>query len=125
MSAASPGPRVSRSSPFAEHVAAVGGRDGSLCALLDEQHGEAALPDRRERFEDDVDDRRREPERRLVEQQDVRLRDERARDRKLLLLAAGQRAGLPPAELPDDREELVHRRRMPRRRATCERRGRA
>ena len=36
-----------------------------------------------------------------------RLRDERAGDRELLLLAAGERAGLAAAEVADDREELV------------------
>ena len=60
-----------------------------------------------ERPEHDVDDRRREPERRLVEQQDVGLGDQRARDRELLLLAAGECARLALAELLDDRKELV------------------
>ena len=90
-----------------DHVRAVGERDRALRALLDEQHREAALADRGERVEDDVDDARREPERRLVEEQDVGLRDERARDRELLLLAARERARAPPAELVDDREQLV------------------
>ena len=40
-----------------------------------------------------LDDARGKPERRLVEQQHVRLRDERARDRELLLLPAGERTG--------------------------------
>ena len=61
----------------------------------------------RERLEDDVDDGRREAERRLVEQQHVGRGDERARDRELLLLAAGERAGGPAPELLDDREQLV------------------
>ncbi len=88
-------------------MAAIGGRDGSLCALLDEQDGDPAVPNRRERVEHDVDHRWREPERRLVEQQDVRLGDERSSDRKLLLLPAGQGACLARAELLDDREQLV------------------
>ena len=62
-----------------------------------------------ERLEDDVDDRRREPERGLVEEEHVRARDERARDRELLLLAAGERARLPAPELLHDREQLVDR----------------
>ena len=61
----------------------------------------------RERVEDDVDDRRRKPQRRLVEQQHVGLGDERARDRELLLLAAGEHPGVSPPELVHDREELV------------------
>ena len=55
---------------------------------------------------------RREPERRLVEQQHVGPRDERARDRELLLLAARERARRAGARNSrDDREELVDPRR--------------
>ena len=79
---------------------AVGERDRALRTLLDEQHREAAVADRGERLEDDVDDARREPERRLVEQQDVRLGDERPRDRELLLLAARERACLAARGTP-------------------------
>ena len=89
------------------HVRAVGERDRPLGALLDEEHGEPRLADLAERLEDDVDDLRSEAERRLVEQENVGLRDERARDRKLLLLAAGERAGVATAEFLEDREELV------------------
>ncbi len=88
-------------------MAAVRGGDGSLRALFHEQHGDAPLPNRGERAEDDVDDSRREPERRLVEEQDVGLGDERTRDRQLLLLAAREGARLARAELLDDRKELV------------------
>ena len=49
-------------------------------------------PDLGERVEDDVDDLRRQPQGRLVEQQHVRARDERPPDRELLLLAAGEGA---------------------------------
>ena len=80
---------------------------------------------RRERLEDDVDDARREPERRLVEQQHVGLGDERARDRELLLLAARERAGLPAAELVHDREELVDARSNAASAAAFRRRGEA
>ena len=64
-----------------------------------------------ERREDHVDDGRREPERRLVEQEHVRRRDERAPDRELLLLPARERAGLAVAELRQHRKELVGARR--------------
>ena len=59
--------------------------------LLDEQHRRAAAPDLRDRLEHLVDEDGREAERRLVEEQQPRLGDERAGDRELLLLAAGQR----------------------------------
>src|SRR5205085_818207 len=49
---------------------------------------------------------RREPERRLVEEQELRARHERAGDRELLLLAAGERGGRQPQALAEDREEL-------------------
>ena len=52
------------------------------------------------RVEDDVDDGRRQPERGLVEQQHVGARDERARDRELLLLPAGERARVAGAGTP-------------------------
>ena len=99
VSSASAGPSVRRSSPFASTWLRSASRDRPLRALLDEQHREPAVLDRGERVEDDVDDARREAERRLVEQQHVGLGDERPRDRELLLLAAGERARLPRAEL--------------------------
>ena len=69
-------------------------RDSSLCTLLDEQDRETAVADRRECLEDQVDHARSEPERGLVQEQHLRVRDERPRDRELLLLAAGERACL-------------------------------
>src|SRR5207248_4893396 len=78
-----------------------------LRALLDEQDRDAVGADLRERLEDALDDGRREAERRLVEQQHLRLRNQGARDRELLLLSAGERSGAAPPELPQDREELV------------------
>ena len=50
-----------------------------------------------------------EAERRLVEQQHVGRGDERAADRELLLLAAGERPCLATAEVGEHREELVGR----------------
>ena len=73
-----------------EHVASVRERDRTLRALLDEEYRDAALADGRKGVEDDVHDARREPERRLVQEEHVGLGDERARDRELLLLAAGE-----------------------------------
>ncbi len=88
------------------HVGPVGERDRALRALLDEQHGDAAVADLQEHVEDDVDDRGSEPERRLVQEQDVGRGDERTRDRKLLLLTAGERARLPPPRVDDHWEQL-------------------
>ena len=66
------------------------------------------VADLAERLEQRLDDGRREPERRLVEQQHVGPREQRAGDRELLLLAARERPGLALRELGDDREEAVH-----------------
>ena len=63
--------------------------------LLDEQHREPTVPDRRERLEDDVDHSRGQAERGLVEQQDLGVGHESPRNRKLLLLTARERTGLP------------------------------
>ena len=88
-------------------VRAVGERDGALRALLDEQHGHAAVANLRQRVEDDVHDRRGEPERRLVQEQDGRACHERACDRELLLLSTREHAGLPRPELRHDRKQLL------------------
>src|SRR5215212_4093818 len=90
-----------------EDVRPVGEGDRPLSTLLDEQHGHSSLADLVQRFEDDAHELRREPERRFVEQQEVRPRDERARDRELLLLSAGQRSCRALGELLHDREEIV------------------
>ncbi len=87
---------------------AVGERDGQQAALLDEENRDAPLPDRCEHAEERLDDGGREPQRGLVEQQDVRSRDEGARDRKLLLLAARQRAGGAVSRLGNDGEEVAN-----------------
>ena len=63
-------------------------------------------PDLGDRLEDLVDELRRQAERRLVEQEQARLGDQRAGDRELLLLAAGQRSRGPAEGLPQDREAV-------------------
>ena len=60
--------------------------------LLDEQDRRALLVDLGDDREDLGDEHRREPHRRLVEQQHPRLGHQGAPDRQHLLLAAGQRA---------------------------------
>ena len=56
-----------------------------------------------------LDDQRRESERQLVDHQQLRLRDERLREREHLLLAAGQAPGLLVEALAEDREDLETR----------------
>src|SRR4029450_12817454 len=52
-------------------------------------------------------DHRREPEAQLVEEQELRLARERTRDREHLLLAPGERADSPSAQVLERREVLV------------------
>ena len=68
----------------------------AVCVHL-AQHAENAL-----------DDQRRKAERGFIENQQTRLRDERAADRQHLLLAAGEHAGALMAALLQDREILIH-----------------
>ena len=80
--------------PGLEHVAAVRGVERHQRVLLDEQDRRALLVDLLDDVEDPLDEDRREPERRLVEQQQLRARHQRAADRAHLLLAARHRPGL-------------------------------
>ena len=61
-----------------------------------------------EDLEDLVDHQRREAERRLVEEQELRPREQRAGDRELLLLAARELRARPVAVAPEHREALEH-----------------
>ena len=86
--------------PDLEHVRALRGGKRDARVLLDHEHREPHLV--RERGDELVEvahDRRREPERRLVEQQQLRPRDERPSEGEHLLLTAGQGSRLlvPPA----------------------------
>ena len=107
VSSASAGVRVIRSSPFASTYV----RSANATVRCARCSTSRTLTPRSRisasACEDDVDDRRREPERRLVEQEHVRIGDERPPDRELLLLAARERSRLAAAELGEDREELV------------------
>ena len=58
-----------------------------------------------DRLEDLLDQDRREPERRLVEQQEPRPGHQRPADREHLLLAARQRAALLVGPLAEPREQ--------------------
>ena len=74
--------------------------------LLDEEHGQAlARVELGDDLEDLLDDERREPERGLVEQQQLRPAHQRARDGEHLLLAARQRAAALVQALLEARED--------------------
>src|SRR5262245_41555766 len=76
-----------------QHVAAVRDREGHVRILLDDQHGDARLVDLLDDLEAPLDEDRREPHRRLVHKQELRLRHQRPSHRDHLLLAARQRSG--------------------------------
>ena len=83
----------------------VGEADRELGALLDEEDGDAASADLGERLEDPVHDRRGEPERGLVEEEQVGPSDERPRDGELLLLPAREDSGRSVTRVVHDGEE--------------------
>src|SRR5262245_55146641 len=81
--------------PLLEHVHAVGEIEREPDVLLGEQDRQPMgfeLPDLLLQV---LDDERREPLRRLVEQKQLRITHQRARDREHLLLAAREETALP------------------------------
>ena len=76
--------------------------------LLDDENRRALLVDRADDVEHLVDEDRRKAHRRLVHQQQLRPRHQRASDRDHLLLAARQRAGVLVEPLLDAREQCEH-----------------
>ena len=89
-----------------EHVAAVGDRERDVRVLLDDEHGDALVVHLLDDLEALLDEDRSEPHRRLVHQQQLRVRHQRAAHRDHLLLAARERSGQLLAPLVDAREEL-------------------
>src|SRR5919197_294575 len=87
-----------------EDVAAVRDVERHQGVLLDEQDRRALRDD----LADPLDEDRREPHRRLIEQQQLRARHQRPADRHHLLLAARERSGLLCLALGEAREQLVN-----------------
>ena len=92
-----PGPPVDLA--VDQDVGAVGDLERAVDVLLDEQDRRPLVAQAGEELEDLVDDDRRQPERRLVEQEQPRARHQRPADREHLLLAAGERARRLPQPL--------------------------
>jgi hypothetical protein len=90
-----------------QHMRASCERDRPLGTLLDEENCNAAVPDLRQRLEDLIDECGSKTERRLVQEEDRGLGDERTSDRELLLLPARQDARLAAPIFAQDREQLV------------------
>src|SRR5581483_1325666 len=74
--------------------------------LLDENDGGAGIDHRLQRFVEPSDRDWREPQRDLVDEEQPRIRHQRAPDRSRLLLAAGKGAAALPAVLAQHRERL-------------------
>src|SRR5258705_7408712 len=87
-----------------EQVRAIDHPEHLLHVLLDDQHGQTAGPDAIDQLEHLLDQNRRQPGGRLVEQEQLRLGHQRAADRAHLLLAARHAAGELMASLTHPRE---------------------
>src|ERR1700759_3724304 len=91
-------------SPFGEDVGAAGDLEALHHVLLDQQNGHAFGMDARDEREQFLDQKRREAERGLVENEQCRLGHQPAADGEHLLLAARKRAGSLAAALAQPRE---------------------
>src|SRR5262249_58280879 len=82
----------------AHHIDAAGNVEHALRVLLDQKDGHALRADRREEPVDLIDHQRSKAERRLVEHEKPRSRQQRPGNGELLLLAAGKLpCGLAPS----------------------------
>src|ERR1700690_92579 len=89
------------------HVVPVRDRRRETEVLLDQKYGETLALEPRDRTPDLLDDDRREPLGRLVEQQQMRASAQDAADREHLLLAAGKLGALAAAPLAQIRKKFV------------------
>src|SRR5262249_8426271 len=99
---------LQRDASLQEAIDAVRRAGRALDVLLDQHDRGALRPDPCERGVDLLDDHRRQTERDLVAEQELRIRHERATDRDHVLLAARERIRALPAALAENREQLVH-----------------
>src|SRR5438034_1251362 len=91
--------------PFLDDVGAVREPPGELHVLLGQENREPAALEGGDVLRERAHDHRREPLRRLVQQEEPRVGHQRPRDRQHLLLAAGEARAALAAELPELREE--------------------
>ena len=84
--------------PCFQNVRVFGKAQRELGILLHQHDGHAPLVNLRDESADLLDEDRRESDRRLVQQKNLRTRHQRSADRKHLLLAAGE--GLGPLTTP-------------------------
>ena len=108
-----------------DEVDAVGDLEREAVVLLGEQDADALAAHRVEPLGDPLDDHRREPLARLVEHEQLRAGQHRARHREHLALAAGERARAVALQLGELREGAVGVGRRPLGAAVAVRPGRA
>src|SRR5262245_53195030 len=91
-----------------EHVDAVGEVEREIHVLLGEQDREPVGLEPADLLLQMIDHERGQPFRRLVEQQELGIAHQGARDRQHLLLTAGEEAARPVAQLAQGREQVEH-----------------
>ena len=95
--------------PAAHDDDAVADRKGLAHVLLHQQYRHAPLgPQPRDRLDQVLEQLRRQPDARLVQQQHLRSGQQRTRNADHLLLPAAQRARHAPGELLDPRQQFQH-----------------
>src|SRR5262249_31772162 len=93
--------------PELQHVGVIGDLEGLGGVLLDHQDRLTESTEALDDAEDLLEDERRQAERRLVEQDEPRLEEQRARHLQHLLLAAGEVAGPAAPRLAQHGKRLV------------------
>ncbi len=93
--------------PLGDHIRIVAERQRQVDVLLDQQHGDAGGFQHLQAGDELLHHDRRQPERQLVDHQNLGPRHQPARDRQHLLLAARQRSGLLRATLFEAREHHI------------------
>ena len=104
--ASSAGVPLAATRPFDSTIAVMRDRKRLVHVLLDQKHGDAALVDAADDVEILLHQARRQPERRLVDQQQLWRAHQPAADRYHRLLAAGHGAGKLRAPLGKPRKNL-------------------
>jgi len=89
-----------------DHVAAIDDGQKRPRVLVSDQDGDAELPDVPDRVDDLELQRRRQPQKRLIQEQQAGLGHERSPDGEHLLLAAAEESGGPVAQLKQNRKQL-------------------
>ena len=91
-----------------QYVAAIGQLQRLVGVLLNQEDRHPLLAQLLDGIENLLNDNRRQPQRRFIQQQQARLAHQSATDRQHLLLAAGHGAGALNTAFMQTREQLIH-----------------